>query len=284
MLDWRVCCSHKRAAWVCWLLVLALGTFGGCAQDNRTGPALLQALVEGPLRTDAAQAAQAVSRAAQRMDVLTLGMIDQAGAQQAWRSARLSYDRAAAVFFVLSPALNSAIDGRFDDVLSSTGLRRMEPILFSPQPLQAAELRRHATAFRMAAEALPFAVMDTRLAVQGAEVLGSMAATAAVVATKLDGSDSPYAEMSHLSMQENLRGLQAQYHVMSALVAAARPGLDARILALFAQLLAQIEGVPSVAAVPDKVGFLARCAALSQALTEIGDALGLQVTAPVDVT
>lgn len=268
------------------LLLSAL--VSGCAVDNRLGPALGQALLEGPVRTYATQQATEVAREALTLAEATYAEMgaprDLAAARSAWLATRLAYDRGAPFFFVAAPELNQALDGRFDDPLAATGLRRLEPVLFSAQPISASHLEDLGRQLRNAGIALANAMPDPARMVGLAALLGSMSAQAAVVGTKLDGSDSPYAAASHLSIEQNLLGLQAMYLALSPAVKSADPALHDQLTALFAGLLQQIHGQPSVDAVRNKVRFLRDCDALSSALVAIGAALGLTVSAPVDVT
>lgn len=267
------------------LLVLACSH---CGVDNRTGAGLAQALLDGPVRGYVAQQATAVAGAAIALEQATAlaggGMADLPAAQDAWRRARLAYDRGAALPPLIAPDLDQAIDGRFDNPLATTGLRIMESALFGTPPGAPAVLARFGSNLAAAAIPLPQAVMDTGRAVTIGALIGNMSAIAAVAATKLDGSDSPYAGLSHLSIEGNLIGLQTLYDLLSPPVQHADPALDQRIRDLFSALLAQLAGRASVDDVRDKVGFLRRCGELSQAILTIGTALGLSVTAPVDVT
>lgn len=270
------------------ITLLLAAVLPGCAVDNRLGLAVGQALVDGPVRSYASVQALAVAREA-------LSLADAAhndagaprdlvAARTTWLATRLAYDRGAAFFFIATPELNQAIDGRFDDPLAATGLRRLEPILYSTQPVSASQLEYLGRELASAGVALSNATADPARAVPLASLLGSMSAQAAVVGTKLDGSDSPYAAASHRSIAENLLGLQAIYGALSPAVQSADAALHDQITTLFARLLGQIQGQPSVDAVRNKVAFLRDCDALSSALLAIGHALGLTVSAPVDVT
>lgn len=283
------------------LIVLLLGTalpgllsaavaamLPGCAVDNRLGPTLGQALVDGPVRSYASQQALAVAREALSLAEAARSDAgaprDLPSARAGWVATRLAYDRGAAFFFVAAPDLNQALDGRFDDPLATTGLRRLEPILYSAQPIDANQLEYLGRNLASAGVALAGAMPDPARAVGLAGLLGSMSAQAAVVGTKLDGSDSPYAAVSHRSIEQNLIGLQAMYLALSPAVQNADAALHDQISALFVRLLMQVQGQPSVDTVRNKVGFLRDCDALSTALLSIGNALGLTVSAPVDVT
>lgn len=269
-----------------WLLFLAFSS--GCAVDNRLGAALAQALVDGPMRSYAAQQATEVAREALRLaDAAQSDMgapRDLPATRAAWLSTRLAYDRGAAFFFVAVPELNQALDGRFDDPLAATGLRRLEPVLYSPQPIRASHLEYLGQKLASAGVALANATPDPARTVNLSALLGSLSAQAAVMGTKLDGSDSPYAGASHQSIEHNLLGLQAMYLALSPAVVNADPALHEQLSTLFERLLKQIQGQPSVDAVRNKAAFLRDCDALSTALLSVGAALGLLVSAPVDVT
>ncbi len=275
-------------------LALAAGSLGlsvaavGCAPDNRLGPSLGQALVDGPIRAYASEQAMLIARASLPLAASTQISMgtprDLMAARAGWRSVRLAYDRGAAFFFVATPALNQALDGRFDDPLATTGLRQLEPALFSSAALDAARIERLGQALATSAVALSNATPDPTNAVTLSALLGSLSAQAAVVATKLDGSDSPYAGASHLSIEHNLVGLQAMYQALAPAVERADPVLHQRATDLLAALLAQVQGLPSVDAVRNKVAFLRDCGELSTAFLAMGTALGLSVSAPVDVT
>lgn len=273
--------------WAAW----AFGLFAlvaGCAADNRLGPTLGQALVDGPIRTYASEQATQIARAALSLSVATQQELgaprDLMAARAGWRTVRLAYDRGAAFFFVVSPALNQALDGRFDDPLATTGLRQLEPALFASNMPDARRVEALGQALAVSAVALSNATPNVANAVTLSGLLGSLSAQAAVVATKLDGSDSPYAGASHLSIEQNLIGLQAMYHALAPAVERADPALHERVESLLSALLAQMQGQPSVDAVRNKVAFLRDCGDLSAAFLAIGTALGLSVSAPVDVT
>lgn len=279
-----------RGARTCLSLIALLlaAALPGCAVDNRLGLTLGQALVDGPVRSYASEQALAVAREALSLADATRNEAgvpsDLPKARTTWLATRLAYDRGSAFFFVATPELNQALDGRFDDPLARTGLRRLEPILYSMQPVPASQLEYLGRELASAGVALSNAAPDPARAVPLATLLGSMSAQAAVVGTKLDGSDSPYAAVSHRSIEENLRGLQAIYEALAPAVQVADAALHEQISTLFARLLTQIQGQPSVDAVRNKVAFLRDCDALSSALLAIGHALGLTVSAPVDVT
>jgi iron uptake system EfeUOB component EfeO/EfeM len=273
--------AHRGASRAALVFVLALL---GCAVDNRLGADAANALVSGPVRDYAiAQAASAASACLAIEQALAVPVPDLPAGRAAWIDARVAYDRGAAMFFMAAPGVDRVVDGRLDDPLTVTGLRLIERPLFGTPTGSNAELFRMSTSMAAGAVELP-AVLTDAGSLNADALLGSMAAIAAVAATKLDGSDSPFAGQSHRSIENNLRGLQVMYGILAPLVESADPRLNEQIRALLASLRAQIEGVPSVDAVPDKLTFLRRCADLSQALLGVGTALGIAVSAPVDVT
>lgn len=277
----------RRAAAGLWLLLLGLGalTLPACAAENRTGPEAAAALTNGAMRDYAVEQATQVGHAALLLaDAVAGSAPDVAAAQAAWSTARAAYDRGAPIFLAAAPELDFLLDGRFDSPLARTGLRQMERAVFGKPPGTVEELRFFAATYLDAAKRLPGQVGDGGRVLSASAVIGNLSAVCAVAATKLDGSDSPYAGQSHRSIENNLVGLQALYAPLSPLVQAADPELDRRTSELFAALLAQIRGVSSVDEVTDKVGFLRRIADLSQALLSVGTAVGLSATAPVDVT
>jgi hypothetical protein len=255
-----------------------------CGIDNRVGADAANALVSGPVRDYAIiQGATAATACLQIEGALTAAPIDVATARAGWVEARLAYDRAAALFFIAVPEIDRIVDGRLDDPLTVTGLRFLEQPLFGTPLGSPSQLSRIGITMAAGAVRLPSALGDaTGLSAEA--LIGSMAAQAAVVATKLDGSDSPHAGQSHASIANNLLGLQVMYGSLSPLVSAADPALDARIRELLTSLRAQIDGVANVDAVRDKLTFLRGCSELSQALLNVGRALGISVSAPVDVT
>lgn len=256
----------------------------GCAADNRLGADAANALVSGPARDYAVmQAADAATACLGVEQALAVPVPDLVAGRKAWIDARLAYDRGAAMFFMAAPGVDRIVDGRLDDPLTVTGLRLLERPLFGMPTGSSAELARISTSLAAGAVELPAALTDAG-PLNADALLGSMAAIAAVAATKLDGSDSPFAGQSHLSIDNNLRGLQVLYGILGPLVESADPQLNERIRALLASLRSRIEGVPNVDAVQDKLTFLRECADLSQALLSVGTALGIAVSAPVDVT
>ena len=68
------------------------------------------------------------------------------------------------------------------------------------------------------------------------------------------------------------------YAILAPLVQSADAGLDQQIDSRLEVLLGQVRSLPSLDAVTDKALLLRECAALSQAITRIGAALGLSVT------
>lgn len=257
-----------------------------CAVENRTGPDAAAAVVNGALRAYSVEQADLVGRAALNLsDAVARGpMPDVMAAQAAWSDARAAYDRGAAMFLAAAPELDFLLDGRFDSPLARTGLRQMERAVFGKPPGTADELRYFAATYLDAASRLPGQVGDGSRVLSAASVIGNLSAVCAVAATKLDGSDSPYAGQSHKSIENNLVGLQAMYQPLAPLVQAADPELDRRVTELFDALLTQIRSVSSVDEVTDKIGFLRRVADLSQALLSVGTSVGLSASAPVDVT
>lgn len=261
---------------------------GGCGPDNRLGLSVGQALVDGPIRIYASQQAVQVALSARSLSLATqeeMGMPrDRLAAREHWLAVRLAYDLGSAFFFVATPDLNQALDGRFDDRLATHGLRQLEPLLFSNTPPDAVRLDRLGQSLLQAGVALSNATPNPANAVTLSAFLGSLSAQAAVAATKLDGSDSPYAGVSHRSIESNLLGLQAMYLALAPAVQNADPDLHARIVGLLTALLSQVQGVAGVDGVVNKVAFLRSCGDLSAAFLAIGTALGLSVAAPVDVT
>ena len=223
------------------LLLSAL--VSGCAVDNRLGPALGQALLEGPVRTYATQQATEVAREALTLAEATYDEMgnprDLASARLAWLATRLAYDRGAPFSSSRRPSL-IRLDGRFDDPLAATGLRRLEPVLFSAQPISASHLEDLGRQLRSAGVALANAMPDP------ARQVGLAAPSAACrrrrrwSAPSSMAPDSPYAAASHLSIEQNLLGLQAMYLALSPAVKSADPALHDQLTALFAGLLQQI--------------------------------------------
>lgn len=258
---------------------------GGCALDNRTGPALANAVAATSCRDIGAGEATLLARASTRLQAaLAQDPQDLDAARVQWAAARAAYDRGAAVFLSAAPDLWPAVDGRLDDPLVTSGLRVIEADLFGQPPSSPPILAAQGAALADATTRLARAVLDPARPIDAATLLSSMAAVAGVAATKADGSDSPYAGLSHRSLAEDLAGLQALYEPFSPLVTRADPALDARVQALLSALRAQVRDLPDVDALPDKIRFLRGCADLSQALLQLGTALGLVVQAPVDVT
>lgn len=266
------------------LAVASVLVLAACGIDNRLGADAANALVSGAGRDYAiAQATTAAMACFKLEEALIATPPEITAGRTAWIDARLAYDRGAAMFFIAVPEIDRIVDGRLDDPLTVTGLRYLEQPLFGMPQGSPAELSRIGTTMAEGAVRLPSALGDaTNLTAQ--DLLGSMAAQAAVVATKLDGSDSPHAGQSHLSIVNNLIGLQTLYGILQPLVEVANASLDARIRGLFASLRLQITGVSNVDAVRDKLTFLRDCSELSQALLQVGVALGISVSAPIDVT
>jgi iron uptake system EfeUOB component EfeO/EfeM len=268
------------------LVCLALVTASGCAVDNRTGARAAAALLETEVRSFAAEQAQHLAQAAVGLHrtLTALAGPELPAARGYWQVARGSYDQASTVCLLLAPALDLRLDGRFDNPLALGGLRQLERALFAQPRADDATLQQLAQAFRDDSLQLPGALSDTRQPLDPAQLLTTMSAVVAVVGTKADGSDSPYAGTAHLAIQNNLSGLQHMYTVLSPLVRAADAALDAQVLDLFAALQQQVAGLSTVDALVGKVLFLRRCAELSQALLRVNTALGLVATAAVDVT
>lgn len=264
-------------------VVLSLVGMGpGCAVDERTGKALADALAGGPVRDYASAQADVVAQTClvlQQQSAPDNGSPpDLPGAKKSWLTARAAYDRGVAVFTVVAPELAFQLDGPLDDSLATTGLRQMERVLFGTPAAPTAEVARLAQALGGAAVSLHTAVPDSNRPVDAASCLGSMAATAAQLATKFDGSISPYADAALLSVENNLLGLQAMYAILAPLVHSGDAGLDESIGDLLQGLLAQVRSYASVDSVTDKRGFLRQCAELSLALRQVGKVLGLSVT------
>lgn len=284
---WRAAPMHRqRRRGLLGLVCLALVTASGCAVDNRTGALAAAALLETEVRPFAAEQALQLAQAAvglHRSLTASAGP-ELPAARGYWQAARGSYDQASTVCLLLAPVLDLRLDGRFDNPLALGGLRQLERALFAQPRADDVTLQQLAQAFRDDSLQLPGALSDTRQPLDPAQLLTTMSAVVAVVGTKADGSDSPYAGTAHLAIQNNLSGLQHMYTVLSPLIRAADAALDAQVLDLFAALQQQVAGLSTVDALVDKVLFLRRCAELSQALLRVNTALGLVATAVVDVT
>ncbi len=265
------------------LLLGLLAAGGGCAVDERTGPALADALADGPVRDYASRQADTVAHTSlvlQEQAAQLRGPGPQlAAAQQSWLKARAAYERGAPVFLVVAAELDFQLDGHLDDALARTGLRLLEGALFATPPAAAAELERLTGALSESALALHQAVADHARPLPATALLGSMAAVASLLATRFDGSLSPYAGASLLAVENSLLGLQQVYAILAPLVAAADAALDAQLAALLAELLAQVRALPSLESIPDKTVLLRKCDALSQGLRRLGTVLGLSVSA-----
>jgi len=264
-------------------VILSLaGLCPGCAVDERTGKPLADALAGGPVRDYASAQADVVAQnclALQQQGAPDNGSLpDLAGAKQSWLAARAAYDRGVAVFTVVAPDLAFQLDGPFDDSLATSGLRQLERVLFGTPVAPPAEVARLAQALGTAAVFLHTAVPDPNRPVDAASCLGSMAATAAQLATKFDGSISPYAGAALLSIENNLVGLQAMYAILSPLVYSGDAALDEALHNRLQALLAQVRSYASVDSVNDKPALLRQCAELSLALKQVGKVLGLSVT------
>lgn len=263
------------------MMTLLVG-LAGCALDARTGRALVDALADGPVRDYAGLQADAVAQASLvlRTQVVPEGgaMPELAAAQQSWRRARAAYERGVAVFLVVAADLDFALDGPLDDGLAQTGLRQLETKLFAPTPAAPAELDRLTAALATSAAALHVAVPDHGRALSGAALLGSLSGAAALLSTKFDGSASPYAGAGLLAIEHDLIGMQEMYGILAPPVAATDAELDQRIAFLLRDLLEKVRSYSSTDAIADKVSLLRECAALSQALRQVGTVLGLSVT------
>lgn len=265
-------------------LALLLGLLfwsSGCAVDERTGPALADALADGPVRDYAARQAETVAQTSfllQEQAAPVGAAPDLAAARQSWLKVRAAYERGLPVFLVVAAELDFQLDGHLDDALARTGLRQLESALFATPPADPAELLRLTRALSDSALALHLAVPDRARPLPATALLGSMAAVASLLATRFDGSLSPYAGASQLAVEHSLLGLQQLYAPLSPLVAGADAALDARLQTLLADLLAQVRALPSLDVIADKTIFLRQLDALSQGLRRLGTVLGLAVT------
>ena len=267
------------------MILLVVVLTGGCAIDERTGRALADALATGPVRDYTSAQADLV---AETCMVLERQVTPPGGAapeliaaRGSWHKARAAYDRGVAGFLVVAPELDFRIDGKMDDIFARTGLRPLEQALFSEPPTS--DVPRLTQKLSDAAIDLHNAVLDPARPLSAAALLGSMSAVAGQLGAKLDGSASPYAGASLLSLQNNLTGLSAIYTILSPLVHGASPLLDQRISARLHDLSAQVTALPSLDAVTDKTWYLRECAALAQDILQIGTALQLVVTT-IDVS
>ena len=262
--------------------LLSGALLGACAIDERTGKALADAAANGPIRSYAAVQAATFAETSQALVAQAApedgSPPDLDAARNSWRKARATYDRGVAVYLVVAPALDFALDGTFDDPVAMTGLRYLERALFATPPAASATLGSLSRALRDDARALYNTVPDAAQPIAAADLLGSMAAVAAQMAGKLDGMTSPYAGAALLSLQSNLIGLQTMYDALAEIVRNADPTLDAQITTQLASLGAQLGALQSLDAVTDKTALLRECATLSAALRRIGPALGLLVT------
>lgn len=268
-----------------WRIVTLLALVAGianCAVEERTGRALADALADGPVRDYASVQADLLlttcfalrTQAAPESGT----SLDLPGAQQSWRTARAAYERGVAVFLAVAADLDFALDGHLDDRLARTGLRHLEPALFGAALAPPAELDRLTAALVDAAAALHVAVADHGRELSGPALVASMAAVASVVATKFDGSASPYAGAALLAVEHDLIGLQAVYAILSPLIRGADAELDQRITLLLRQLLEKVRTYSSPDAIADKASLLRECDELSQALQQVGTVLGFTIT------
>ena len=176
------------------------------------------------------------------------------------------------------------IDGELDNPLTRTGLRIFEQPLFGLPTADALTLNRGGRALSEAAVRLPVAMADTGRTLDVGALFGAMSGLVVVMGTKLDGSDGPFAHQSLLSARMGLGGIFAMYQPLSKLIHSVDAALDDQIQALLSGLLGQLDGVTNTDQVRDKALFLRRSAELSQVLLQVAPALGLTVTAVVDVT
>jgi hypothetical protein len=257
-------------------------TAPGCAVEERTGKALADAVAAGPARDYAGARADALAESCLEMYQKVApdggGPADLAGAQLAFARARAAHDSGVAVFLIVAPELEAQLEGEADDPLAVTGLPVAERALFATPPAPAAEQARATALLRDAALALHRTLPAGGQPADAAALVGSLAAVAARVANKLDGSSSLYAGAARLSVESNLVGVQALYGLLAPLVQGADAARDQQITALLQQLLAQIRAVASLDELPDKAQLLRECAALSQALSGIAPLLGLMPT------
>lgn len=271
----------KKRGRVAVLLTLIMG-MANCAVEERTGRALADALADGPVRDYASlQADQLLETcfALRSQAVPDSGAPpDRPAAQQSWRKARATYERGAAVFLALAADLDFLLDGHLDDRLARTGLRQLETALFGATLASPAELDRLTAALVDAATALHVAVPDHGRLLSGPALIASMAAVAAVLATKFDGSASPYAGAALLAAEHDLIGLQEVYAILAPLTRGADAQLDERITLLLRTLREKVRLYSSPDAIADKASLLRECDELSRALAQIGTVLGLTLT------
>lgn len=276
-----------------WFQVLAasslqLGSFvlGGCSPDNRLAKDAAATILATTLRDQGVRGADGVAKACLDLEwaLPQAGMQDVAGAQRSWTQARLSYDRSATMFKLLAPELDALIDGELDSPLTRVGLRKLEQPLFAKPIADGQTLSQGARALAEAAVRLPPAVADPSRSIDVGAFFGTLSALVVVTGVKLDGSDSPFANQSLVSVRVGLQGIAELYAPMSSLIHDADPALDEQIQRLLSELLGQLQGVSATEQVRDKVLFLRRSAELGQALLAVGPALGLTISVVVDVT
>lgn len=259
----------------------------GCAVDPRTSAALADALVDGPIRTYAAAQSDTAAQTCMLLQKQAApsggAMPELAAAQTSWRKARAAYDRGVALFLIAAPEYSFELDGPPDDVFAIGGLRQVERALFAQPTAPAAELTALTLALRDSAIKLHLAASSRP--VNAAGLVGSMSALASLLATKLDGSATPYAGAADAvaSAQNSLVGLQAMYAILSPVVQGADPLLDERLTTALHELLEQLRALPSLDLLADKPRYLRQCAALSIAIADLGRALGFPVTV-IDVS
>lgn len=263
----------------------ALGLWG-CSSDPRVAKDAANTIVATTLRSYGVEQADAVALASLEAEraLPLIGSQDLVGAQAAWIRARLAYDRGTALFKLAAPELDVLIDGELDNPLTRTGLRIFEQPLFGLPTADALTLNRGGRALSEAAVRLPVAMADTGRTLDVGALFGAMSGLVVVMGTKLDGSDSPFAHQSLLSARMGLGGIFAMYQPLSKLIHSVDAALDDQIQALLSVLLGQLDGVTNTDQVRDKALFLRRSAELSQVLLQVAPALGLTVTAVVDVT
>src|SRR4051812_1948907 len=166
--------NHKFANLIIFAtLAGGLTSAGGCAVDARTGKPLADAIAAGPVRDYASAQAGTLAETSQLIDQQAApsdgSAPDLDAARISWRKARAAYDRGVAVYVVVAPELDFALDGAFDDALASTGLRYLERALFSTPPAAPGEVARLTHALRTDARALHGAVPDAARPMQAAD-------------------------------------------------------------------------------------------------------------------
>lgn len=256
----------------------------GCAPDPRTSSALADALVGGPIRTYAGLQANTVAETCLVLQMQVVpdenGLIDLAAAQSSWRKARLAYDRGEPLFLVVAPELDFEIDGPPGDVFAVGGLRQVERALFSQPVASAEQLALLTQDLRDSTIELHLAVDEGVRPTSAPGLVSSMAALASLLATRIDGSGSPYAGAADAvaSAQNSLLGIQAMYGELSPVVQGDAPELDVEITTHLRDMLGELSGLTSFDQLADKPAYLRQCAELSIAISGLGKALGFPVT------